>query len=214
MSALVELVCGDTPAAWARLGFAVGGDGVVRVGAVAVRLDGRGGGLRSWVLAGAGPGEVGGVPTAWVPARPAGTAPPAAAPAAAAGGPAHPNGAVALDHVVLLTGDVSRSVAALEAAGGDVRRRAAPPAVPVPMAFVRLGPAIVEVATGGAPPRLWGLVAEVADLDALADGLGPDLLGTIRAAVQPGRRIATVRAGAGLGTAVAFLSPRVRAPAG
>jgi hypothetical protein len=49
----------------------------------------------------------------------------------------------------------------------------------------------------------------VADLDALASRLG-DLLGAIRDAVQPGRRIATLRETAGLGQAVAFMSPEPR----
>jgi hypothetical protein len=99
-------------------------------------------------------------------------------------------------------------VAALAAAGGDERRRAAPPDVPAPMAFVRVDGAIVEVVAGaGGPDALWGLVAVVADLDAAAAALGP-LLGAVRPAVQPGRRIATVQAAAGLQTAVALMSPR------
>jgi hypothetical protein len=43
------------------------------------------------------------------------------------------------------------------------------------------------------------------------DGLDPELVGAPKGAVQPGRRIATVRPEAGLGTAVAFMTPRVRA---
>jgi hypothetical protein len=46
----------------------------------------------------------------------------------------------------------------------------------------------------------------VADLDALAARLG-DHLGRIKDAVQPGRRIATLSGAAGLGEAVAFMSP-------
>jgi hypothetical protein len=46
----------------------------------------------------------------------------------------------------------------------------------------------------------------VGDLDQTAHALG-DLLGTPRDAVQPGRRIATLRAEAGLGPAIAFMSP-------
>jgi hypothetical protein len=76
------------------------------------------------------------------------------------------------------------------------------------MAFVRLGDVIVEIADGGGPPRLWGLVAVVSDLDAVAASLGPDVVGAPRAAVQAGQRIATVRRVAGLETALAFMSPR------
>jgi hypothetical protein len=192
----VELICGDEPSAWTALGFAISDGGLIRVGAVTVRCDGEGGGLRGWVLPGDGASEVDGIPTAW-----------AAEVATAA--PAHPNGATELDHVVVFTDDRDRTSAALVAAGGDERRRAGPPQVPVAMAFVRLGGAIVEVAEGGGPPRLWGVVAVVDDLDACVASLG-GLVGAPKPAVQPGRRIATVRPVAGLGTALAFMSPRVR----
>lgn len=191
MTALLELLSGDAPEAWGRLGFAVH-DGAARVGSLTVRLDGAGGGLRGWTLQGGGtvpPPSVGGVPTAWVAEAPAGEP-----------------GARALDHVVLLTDDRDAAVASLVAAGGDERRRAGPPDVPVAMSFVRLGEVIVEVAEGGGPPRLWGLVAVVDDLAALGD-----IVGDPKPAVQPGRQIATVRPQAGLETALAFMTPRVRA---
>ncbi len=191
MTALLGLECGDDPAAWAALGFPVSPEGDVVVGTVTVRLDGRGGGLRGWTLAGhGGPADVDGIPTSWH---------------AGGGG----SGALVLDHVVVLTDDVGRTATAIVHAGGDLRRRAGPPAAPVDMAFVRLGPVVVEVATGGAPARLWGLVAVVDDLDGLAGRLG-DRLGTVRDAVQPGRRIATARPAEGLETAIAFMTPRVR----
>jgi hypothetical protein len=72
------------------------------------------------------------------------------------------------------------------------------------MAFLRLGECILEVFEGtGAAAGLWGVVVVVPDLDAL----GP-LVGEPRDAVQPGRRIATVRREAGLQTALAFMTPR------
>ena len=118
-----------------------------------------------------------------------------AAPAAAA---SHPNGATAVDHVVALTGSLARTVAALAAAGLDLRRTTET------MAFLRLGPTILEVVErGGDPPRLWGLVVVVPELE----GLGP-LVGAPKDAVQPGRRIATVSPEAGLGTALALMTPR------
>jgi hypothetical protein len=46
----------------------------------------------------------------------------------------------------------------------------------------------------------------VADLDVLAERLG-DHLGAVHDAVQPGRRIASLGRTAGLGQAVAFMSP-------
>ena len=68
------------------------------------------------------------------------------------------------------------------------------------------------------PAQSWGrpaanevkpqlrLTVTVADIDALAERLG-DELSEIRPAVQPGRRIATLRPSAGISTAVAFMDP-------
>lgn len=196
--AVQALVLGDDPAAWEQLGFTVRGDAVA-LGGVLVRCQGGGGGIRSWVLTGEdGPPEIDGLPTAWAPPRPV---PPVR----------HPNGAAALDHVVVFSGSRDRTAAALAAAGGDVRRRADPPAVPARMCFVRVGGVIVEVAEAGPPTRFWGLVAVVPDVDALARELG-DAVGRPRDAVQPGRRIATVRPRDGLQTALAFITPRPPRP--
>ena len=126
---------------------------------------------------------------------------------------AHPNGAVAVDHVVAATPDVGRTLRALAAAGLEPRR--VREAGETRQAFFVLSTALLEVAGPATaaqddpdgPARLWGLVVVVEDLDALAARLG-DELGTIRDAVQPGRRIATLRPQAGVSTALAFLTPR------
>ena len=197
-TALLALECGDDPAAWEALGFHVD-SGSVALGAVLMRLHGDGGGLQGWVLEGDGEPDLDGIPTAWAPA------------ALPAGAASHPNGASALDHVVVFSDACDRTVDALVAAGGDLRRSGGPPQFPAPMAFVRFGPAIVEVAETPAAGRasLWGLVAVVPDVDALAASY-PDLVGTPRDAVQPGRRIVTARTGDGLECALAFITPRVR----
>ena len=52
----------------------------------------------------------------------------------------------------------------------------------------------------------WGVVLIVADLDAAVELIGSDRIGAPKDAVQPGRRIATVRGSAGLGTPVALMS--------
>lgn len=196
-TALLELVCGDDPAAWRDLGFAVGDDGSCAIGALWLRIDGAGGGLRGWVLGGrGGPGAVDGIPTTWRDGH-------AVAPGE------HPNEASALDHVVVLSDSRDRTVAALTGAGGDLRRSGGPPQLPGPMAFVRLGAVIVEIAedpsTEGA--ALWGLTAVVPDVDALAARYC-GLLGEPKAAVQAGRRIVTAARRPGLGTALAFMTPR------
>jgi hypothetical protein len=194
---LAALDVADPPDAWRRLGFDVDGHGTARVGRIDVRLGRDGTGLVGWELAGAGPPALDGLPTAWRRAS------------AAAAAPAHPNGATGLDHVVALTDDLDRTLDAVRAAGLDVRRiRDAGDGRR--QAFVRVGDALLElVGPAGEGPAFWGIVVVVADLDALARQLGPRL-GAVRAAVQPGRRIATLRPDAGLGVALAFMSVRVQ----
>ena len=54
---------------------------------------------------------------------------------------------------------------------------------------------------------LWGLVIAVDDIDARSELLG-GLLGQVKPAVQPHRRIATLKKEAELGVAIAFLGPK------
>jgi hypothetical protein len=61
-----------------------------------------------------------------------------------------------------------------------------------------------------APARLWGLAFLVESLEHTAALLG-DRLGAPRDAVQPGRRIATLRREAGLSFGCAFMTPGERA---
>lgn len=183
--ASVQILVGDPPAAWERLGFTVAADGIALEGA-RVRPVGDGDmlveapGLRA--------------------ERPDGLAIVGGEREASVSAAAHPNGALALDHVVAVTDSLERTAGALTRAGLDLRRSSPP------MAFLRLGPCILEVVErpGVATPLLWGLAMVVRDLGACA---GP-LLGSARDAVQPGRRIATVREAAGLSCAVALMTPR------
>ena len=202
-----ELTVADTPEAWSALGFAVAGDTCV-VGAVRIRLAGAGEdkGLTGWSLRDAGGTELDGLATTRSD-RP----PPAAA-------PAHPNGVTGLDHVVAMTPALERTVAALERAGLDLRRiREEPTPAGAPrQAFFRLGATILEVvqeppeaierAGGDHPAFFWGLAFCVPDLDASVAMFG-DRAGEARAAVQPGRRIATLRRSAGLSLPVALMTP-------
>jgi hypothetical protein len=194
---IAELVVGDAPSAWARLGFAVDGDRA-QVGTTTVVLDGTGGGLRSWALRDAATTAFDGLQTALVDG-----APPEAG--------AHPNGASRIDHVVVNTPDLPRTFAALEAAGLDLRR-VREHSDTVHQGFFRLGEVILEVVgppqpAASEPARFWGLVAVVPDVDALLARAEPGLFGEPRAAVQQGRRIVTVARGAGLSVPLAFLTP-------
>jgi hypothetical protein len=75
-------------------------------------------------------------------------------------------------------------------------------------AFFVMGPCLLEL---GGPAegevRFWGLTLIVSDIEAAAAELG-DRLGPVKDAVQPGRRIATVRASAGLSVPLALMTPR------
>lgn len=203
-----ELKVADAPESWAALGFDVDGD-VCIVGDVRIRFIGTeaGKGLTGWSLRDFEGGELDGLSTARSD-RP----PPSEQ-------PAHPNGIAAIDHVVAISSDLDRTVAALQAAGLDLRRiREEPTPAGAPrQAFFRLGAVILEVVqapadaierTGGDRPAFfWGLAFVVPDLDSTVSGLG-DRVSEARPAVQPGRRIATLRRSAGLSVPVALMTPR------
>jgi hypothetical protein len=192
-----ELRLADAPSAWEALGFEVDGDGC-RIGAVTLRLAGsRGAGILGWSLRGASSAELDGLPTELSTVT--------TAPAPDDGPAEHPNGALQIDHVVVSSGDLDRTIAALEAAG--IRLRRIREDRPRRMAFFRLGEVILEVVEGeeGSHTEFWGLVVVVRDLDSLAADLG-ERVGPVHGAVQPGRRIASLREGAGIGPALAFMS--------
>jgi hypothetical protein len=199
--AIAALQLAGPAAPWAAAGFAVPDDGRVAVGATTLKLGGAAGsGIVGWSLTGEGPASLDGLATRWVPA--------VGAPAPVA----HPNTAAHVDHVVITTPDVERTWAALQVAGMVLRRerRGGSPERPLRQGFFRHGEAIAEVVgpaepAGDGPASFWGVTLTVADLHAAAALLG-DRLGPVRDAVQPGRRIATVRREAGLGTAVALMS--------
>lgn len=223
-----ELTIADEPATWAALGFAVEGD-VCRVGRVPIRLAGReaGRGIMGWTLAGiADAAELDGLPTERVRSEPFPASGATAADRAPAGDAAsavvsapHPNGVTALDHVVAITPALDRTAAALQAAGLDLRRvREEPTPAGAPrQAFFRLGEAILEVVqapedaierSGGpdGPAFFWGLALKVADLEATVAAIGEGRCSPPRSAVQPGRRIATLRRSAGLAVPVALMT--------
>jgi catechol 2,3-dioxygenase-like lactoylglutathione lyase family enzyme len=205
-----ELVIADEPAAWRAVGFAVDG-AASEVGSVRLGFAGHSErrGIVEWSLRGASTLELDGLPTIASERLPA-------------AGAEHRNGVVSIDHVVVMTPDLDRTVDVLRKAGFDFRRlrEGATPGGSVRQAFFRMGEVILEVvqapegmrlaADPSGPARLWGISFLVPDLDATGAVLG-DLLGKARDAVQPGRRIATLRREAGLGPAVAFMTPGPRA---
>ena len=195
MPTLATLDIGDAPEVWSSIGFAVDGLNCV-VDGVVHRLGCDGSGVIAWALGGLdGP-----VPVAGLPSTEAATS--------GSSGSPHANGVVALDHLVVSTPDLDRTIEDLESRGIELRRvrdagRGAR------QAFFKLGDVVLEIV--GAPnrvgdaPRFWGLAFTVADLDATAAFLG-DRLRPAKDAVQPGRRIATLDRAAGSTVPIAFMS--------
>jgi len=134
MIALLSLTVADAHEVWERLGFSVE-DGRARVGLIDLVLAGSGDGGRGvtgWTLAtgATSPSTLDGLATTW--SRRVDAAPAA---------PVHPNGVQRIDHLVVMTPDVERTVAAFERLGMEVRRRREGEAYGRPMrqAFFWLG---------------------------------------------------------------------------
>lgn len=212
---IVELRVAARPGPWAEAGFAVDGERL-QLGATTIRfVDAEQGPPRGaiigWTLADVAGDDFDGLETELL-AEPSGGRSNGAVP--------HPNSARTIDHVVAFTADLERTVAAFERSGVRCRRLREPgepdagPGPPLRQAFFRLGETLAELVelpaekVGSADrARFWGLTAVLDDLDAAVAELG-DRAGPITDAVQPGRRIATIRREAGLGLPVALITPR------
>jgi hypothetical protein len=199
---LAALAVADPPERWAALGFAVR-DGCVALGGVSIELGGSGSGISGWTLAGADVAfarDIDGLPTTQREKVPVTVA------ESLRVDPEHPNGALAIDHVVVVTPDFDRTAAALGAAGLTLKRIRQ--AGERRQGFRRLGHAIMEIveAPEADAPAFWGLTITIADLDVARGHMGGHLSET-RPAVQPGRHIATLGQGAGLSTRVALMDP-------
>ena len=197
---VVGLEVGGAARAWRAAGFDVVDD-EMRMGGVRVRCDAASGGIAAWSLAGIDrDAYVDGLVTR------------AAAPS---GGPAgrHPNGVVRIDHVVIATPDGDRTTHALAALGMVVRRVRDDARPGLRQTFLRADELIVEVVAPAEPPadrsapaRFLGIACTVRDLDECAALLG-EHLSPVRAAVQPGRRIASLRhRDIGIPVPLAFMS--------
>ncbi|MCV7150832.1 glyoxalase [Mycolicibacterium pyrenivorans] len=191
-----EFEVADPADAWIGAGFsvdsAVGTSGICRIGGVRIRLLGRerGTGIVGWSLRGLPSDDsihdLDGIPTVGsdgIASTPAG----------------HANGVTAIDHVVLLSPDLGRTVESLAAVGLEPRRERDGElgGRPIRQIFYRVGEVIVEVVgspdtAGSGPSKLWGITYVVADIDATAAFFG-DRTAPVRDAVQPGRRITTLR---------------------
>ena len=154
---LQALTVGDPPQAWAALGFIVD-ERATRVGHVDIHLGGPQPGIAAWQLSGLDPAvtDLDGLGVDHASERPRDAA--SEAP--------HPTGVIGLDHVVVATPDLPRTVDALAGAGLELRRvrdagRDASGRLRQ-QAFFWLGSVILEVVgpaepAGTGPPSLWGL---------------------------------------------------------
>jgi hypothetical protein len=213
MPALRSLIIGDTAAAWKMGGFEVihrHGRARTTIGEVDVELvgpdDGRG--ILGWRFDDADlPDSIDGI-TTLVAIDPASTIEQDA--------PTHTNLANHVDHVVMMTPDLARTIEALERAGFEARRvRDIPGSEPArQQVFFWAGSSIIELVgpvdpTGDGPATLWGLALSCSDLDAAHQAMG-ERLGQPKAAVQTGRRIATLRTrDLDISTPIALLSPHL-----
>jgi len=187
-----EFQVADPADAWTRAGFSVDSDDICRIGGVRIRLVGpdRGSGIIGWSLRGLPSdgtlGDLDGIPTTRSDAV-------TVAPAE------HANGVIAIDHVVLLSPDLNRTVASLAAVGVKPRRERDGElgGRPIRQIFFRFGEVIIEVVgspgtSSEGPSTLWGITYVVEHIDATASFFG-DRTAPVKDAVQTGRRITTLR---------------------
>lgn len=203
---LTELEIGDEPEAWAAAGFAVV-DGSTQVGHVRLRFSGASEprGIKSWAFDYDVADVLDGVLTRHVDAPDPATA------------TDHPNGVNHFDHVVLMSPDCDRTVSALAAIGLAPRRTREYEMKGTLMrqTFFWMGEVILElVGEVGShepgPATLWGLAFTTDDIDATVASLG-ERSSEARTAVQPGRKIASLRhRDLDITVPVAFMTPHVK----
>lgn len=214
MTRLVALEIGGETTPWTSIGLQVV-DGASRIADVELRFTHGSPGISGWVFsAGTFHGEpvrssvsteVNGIPTTIIPAD---------GPSVSGPSPFGPTVAVGLDHVVVNTADPEAFRSAIADVLGLELRRVRPIGNGREQWFYKPENTVIEVVTSpdmpAGPARLWGAVASVEDVDVLASTLGDGLVSTPKQAVQPGRRIATVREAAGLGLPFALMTPHQR----
>jgi hypothetical protein len=202
----------DPPEAWAAAGFTVDGDGMCRVGSVRLHLAGPEAGKRivSWTLRDvpASTTSVDGLPTGVT-----------SEPLPSDASPGHENGVEFIDHLVVLSPDTDRTIAALGEVGIEPRRtRHVDPeqyGFEARQTFFRMGEVVLELIgpnepmadAAERPAGFFGLAYTVRDIAATA-ALLADHIGNVKDAVQPGRKITTLRhKNLGMSVATAFMSP-------
>ena len=204
MTAVGELLVVSPIEPWETIGLRIEG-GIARIGGVALRFvpaaDGAHG-VVGWGLVGAptAAADIDGLATHQLEGPPSGPGD-------------HSLDIVGFDHLVVMTSSLERTCGAIEAATGEPLKRVRE-AGAVRQGFHRLGELIIEVVESAQVTEphatFWGFVWNVADLHDTCARLGPDVVSLPKAAVQPGRLIASVRAEVGLGLPLALMTPPSR----
>ncbi len=123
----------------------------------------------------------------------------------------NPNGAISVDHIVVMSPNLATTTAALEEQGFELRRSR--PIGNKEQRFFWAGTVIIEVVgpavpEAEGPARIWGLALVSDDIDASKSLLG-ERLSDPKDAVQPGRRIAAIRTSEhNISVTLALMSPR------
>ena len=203
MPELRRLLIGDDPASWVRAGFSVE-DRSTTIGSIGLRFvepEHHGGrtGILGWELTDIEDGSIDGLMSI-------ATSDEAPEPVE------HPNATSRIDHVVINTPDLDRTIGSLRGFGFSPRRTRDVPGTDRRQVFLWAGETILEVVgraepNGNGPATIWGLALTTDDMDRAVEALGPNLTPP-KDAVQPGRRIATIKTGdLGIPTALALMTP-------
>jgi hypothetical protein len=204
LSGLARVSVGGDPAPWSGLGFEVV-DGRFRVGTVEIVV----GDVESGTLAfRSDDGPAPAVELDGIRCDLEGPDPPE-------GEALHDNGVTSLDHLVIAAPSLDRLTAGLRTVGLEVKRERE--AGDIRQRFLRLGEVVLELVgpaaepsptpdVGEQPARLWGLAFTAPDLERVVREASIPM-GEVHEAVQPGRRIVSVRREARLPLPVAFLTP-------
>jgi catechol 2,3-dioxygenase-like lactoylglutathione lyase family enzyme len=211
---ILYLSVADDPETWARLGFTLDGNSV-RVGSVTFVLEGTSDtarGITSWTRS---------ADDSPIPATIDGLLTGSSIGATFVPEPTvHPNGLSGIDHLVVSTPDVDRTVAIFEDLDWECRRRregAAYGNEKMRQAFFWLGDVIVEVVgpetvkpeDADKPAKFFGIALIADDLEATAAFFGEQMKPPIDA-VQAGRKITTISSKAGSTLAIAVMNPHIK----
>lgn len=183
---------------------------------VVLKPDGGPRGLSSWAFRGAVPEDspdavardatLDGIPTRLEAGDPGGSL-------ASGTSPIGRHRVLGVDHVVVMTDDMTRTCTAIEEVLGLPLRRERDLGGGARQCFYKPDNTVIEVVMNPRDPApgasLWGFVLSVDDLHGVCGDLGPDAVSAPKAATQPGRFISTVRPAVGLGVLVALMSPHV-----